>query len=164
LSSFLLLSPLLEPSLLFFLLSVRSLLGAVAVTPPKKKKKLIPFLACHHSITDFEINAFLNQDSYRLLKFVRFSFNFRHGCFCFTSQLPSASHQAVGHPCNPCNPLKSSGYPFSLQSPRYMSLVHDFLSQQNNRLFFFLDLFVAGWDQLAADQQNNLAEGHPPLL
>ena len=30
----------------------------------------IPFLACHHSITDFEINAFLNQDSYRLLKFV----------------------------------------------------------------------------------------------
>jgi len=34
-----LLSPLLEPSLLFFLLSVRSLLGAVAVTPPQKKKK-----------------------------------------------------------------------------------------------------------------------------
>jgi len=33
-----LLSPLLEPSLLFFLLSVRSLLGAVAVTPPQKKK------------------------------------------------------------------------------------------------------------------------------
>ena len=40
LSSFLLLSPLLEPYLLFFLLSVRSLLGAVAVTPPKKKKKM----------------------------------------------------------------------------------------------------------------------------
>ena len=32
--------------------------------------KFIPFLACHHSITDFEINAFLNQDSYRLLKLV----------------------------------------------------------------------------------------------
>jgi hypothetical protein len=32
--------------------------------------EFIPFLACHHSITDFEINAFLNQDSYRLLKFV----------------------------------------------------------------------------------------------
>jgi hypothetical protein len=32
--------------------------------------KFIPFLTCHHSITDFEINAFLNQDSYRLLKFV----------------------------------------------------------------------------------------------
>ena len=32
--------------------------------------ELIPFLACHHSTTDFEINAFLNQDSYRLLKFV----------------------------------------------------------------------------------------------
>ena len=32
--------------------------------------ELIPFLACHHSITEFEINAFLNQDSYRLLMFV----------------------------------------------------------------------------------------------
>jgi hypothetical protein len=32
--------------------------------------EFIPFLACHHIITDFEINAFLNQDSYRLLKFV----------------------------------------------------------------------------------------------
>jgi len=28
------------------------------------------FLACHHSITDLGINAFLNQDSYRLLRFV----------------------------------------------------------------------------------------------
>jgi hypothetical protein len=46
-------------------------------------------------------------------------------------------------------------------------LVHDFLSQQNNRLFLFLsklmDLFVAGRDQSAADQPSNLAEGHPPL-
>jgi len=41
LSSFLLLSPLLEPSLLFFLLSVRSLLGAVAVTPPQKKEFML---------------------------------------------------------------------------------------------------------------------------
>jgi len=32
--------------------------------------EFIPFLTCHHSINDFEINAFLNQDSYRLLKFV----------------------------------------------------------------------------------------------
>ena len=42
LSSFLLLSPLLEPSLLFFLLSVRSMLGAVAVapTPPKKSQRI----------------------------------------------------------------------------------------------------------------------------
>ena len=32
--------------------------------------EFIPFLSCHHGITDFEINAFLNQDSYRLLKFV----------------------------------------------------------------------------------------------
>jgi len=43
-------------------------------------------------------------------------------------------------------------------------LVHDFLSQQNTRLFLFLseltDLFVAGRDQSAADQPNNLAEGH----
>jgi len=26
-----------------------------------------------------------------------------------------------------------------------------------------MDLFVAGQDQSAADQPNNLAEGHPPL-
>ena len=43
-------------------------------------------------------------------------------------------------------------------------LVHDFLSQQNNRLFLFLselmDLFVAGRDQSGADQPNYLAEGH----
>jgi len=32
--------------------------------------EFIPFLTCHHNITDFEINAFLNQDSKRLLKFV----------------------------------------------------------------------------------------------
>jgi len=32
--------------------------------------EFIPFLACHHGITDFEINAFLNQNSHRLLKFV----------------------------------------------------------------------------------------------
>jgi len=32
--------------------------------------EFIPFLTCYHSITDFEINAFLNEDSYRLLKFV----------------------------------------------------------------------------------------------
>jgi len=46
-------------------------------------------------------------------------------------------------------------------------LVHDFLSQQNNGLFLFLselmDLFVACRDQSAADQPNNLAEGHAPL-
>ena len=32
--------------------------------------EFIHFFTCHHSITDFEINAPLNQDSYRLLKFV----------------------------------------------------------------------------------------------
>jgi hypothetical protein len=46
-------------------------------------------------------------------------------------------------------------------------LVHDFLSRQNNILFLFLselmDLFVAGRDQSAANQPNNLAEGYPPL-
>jgi hypothetical protein len=47
-------------------------------------------------------------------------------------------------------------------------LVHDFLSQQNNRPFLVLselmDLLVAGRDQSTANQPNNLlAEGHPPL-
>ena len=61
----------------------------------------------------------------------------------------------------------SAAQPFSLQQVNNQ-LVHDFLSQQNNGLFLFLselmDLFVAGRDQSAADQPNNLAEGHPPLL
>jgi len=53
--------------------------------------EFIPFLTCHHGITDFGINAFLNQDSYRLLKFVSDLVSiFDTGCFCFTSQLPSA--------------------------------------------------------------------------
>jgi hypothetical protein len=38
-----------------------------------------------------------------------------------------------------------------------------FLSTTIDFFFFFLDLFVAGRDQSAADQPNNLAEGHPPL-
>ena len=45
--------------------------------------------------------------------------------------------------------------------------VFDFLSQQNTKISFFIsdlmDLFVAGRDQPAADQLNNLAEGHPQL-
>ena len=60
----------------------------------------------------------------------------------------------------------SAAQPFLLQKVNNQ-LVHDFLSQQNNRLFLFLselmDLFVAGRDQSAADQLNYLAEGHPPL-
>ena len=60
----------------------------------------------------------------------------------------------------------SAAQPFLLQQVNNQ-LVHDFLSQQNNRLFLFLtelmDLFVAGRDQSAADQPNNLADGHPPL-
>jgi hypothetical protein len=38
--------------------------------------------------------------------------------------------------------------------------------QQSTRFFFFpelMDLFVAGQDRSAADQPNNLAEGHPLL-
>jgi hypothetical protein len=61
--------------------------------------EFIPFLACHQGITDFEINAFLNQDSYRLLKFVSDLVSI----FDFVS--PANCHQpesrAVGHPCNP---------------------------------------------------------------
>jgi len=60
----------------------------------------------------------------------------------------------------------SAAQPFLLQQVNNQ-LVHNFLSQQNNRLFLFLsklmDLFVAGRDQSAADQPNYLAEGHPPL-
>ena len=60
----------------------------------------------------------------------------------------------------------SAAQPFLLQQVNNQ-LVHEFLSQQNNRHFLFLselmDLFVAGRDQSAADQPSNLAEGHPPL-
>jgi hypothetical protein len=60
----------------------------------------------------------------------------------------------------------SAAQPFLLQQVNNQ-LVHDFLFQQNNRLFLILselmDLFVAGRDQSAADQPNNLAKGHPPL-
>ena len=60
----------------------------------------------------------------------------------------------------------SAARPFLLQQVNNQ-LVHNFLSQQNTRLFLILselmDLFVAGRDQLAGDQPNNLAEGHPPL-
>ena len=53
----------------------------------------------------------------------------------------------------------SAAQPFLLQQVNNQR-VHDFLSQQNTRL---MDLFVAGRDQSAADQPNNLAEGQPPL-
>ena len=60
----------------------------------------------------------------------------------------------------------SAAQPILLQQVNNQ-LVHEFLSQQNNRLFLILselmDLFVAGRDQSAADQPNNLAEGHPQL-
>ena len=62
LSSFLLLSPLLEPSLLFFFVVCQVPAGGRSCNTTQKKKK--------NSITGFVINAFLNQDSYRLLKFV----------------------------------------------------------------------------------------------
>ena len=58
----------------------------------------------------------------------------------------------------------SAAQPFLLQQVNNQ-LVHDFPSQQNNRLFLseLLDLFMAGRDQSAADQPNYLAEGHPQL-
>ena len=60
----------------------------------------------------------------------------------------------------------SAAQPF-LQQQVNNQLVHNFLSQQNTIIFLllseFMDLFVAGQDQSAADQPNNLAEGHPPL-
>jgi len=49
----------------------------------------------------------------------------------------------------------SATQPFLLQQVNNQ-LVHDFLSE-------LMDLFVAGRDQSAADQPNNLAEGHPQL-
>jgi hypothetical protein len=73
------------------------------------RSEFIPFLACHYSITDFEINAFLNQDSYRLLKFVSDLVSiFDTGSFCFTSLLPSARDSGCKlsfYP--PCNPIRS---------------------------------------------------------
>jgi len=61
-------------------------------------------------------------------------------------------------------PFQQPKQPFLLQQVNNQ-LVHDFLSQRNNRLFLseLMDFFVAGRDQSAADQPNNLAEGHPPL-
>ena len=60
----------------------------------------------------------------------------------------------------------SAAQPFLLQQVNNQ-LAHNFLSQQNNILFLFLselmDLFVAGQDQSATDQPNNLAED-PPIL
>ena len=58
--------------------------------------------------------------------------------------------------------LFSAAHPFLLQQVNNQ-LVHYFLSQQSNILFLFLselmDLFVAGWDQSAADQSNRFT-GH----
>jgi len=54
--------------------------------------EFIPFLTCHHSITDFEINAFLNQ---RLIQTPQVcSFNFRHWLILFHQ--PIAISQRLG--------------------------------------------------------------------
>jgi hypothetical protein len=45
---------------------------------------------------------------------------------------------------------------YSVVTLPYLTLPFLFLSE-------LMDLFVAGRDQSAADQPNNLAEGHPPL-
>jgi len=62
LSSFLLLSPLLEPSLLFYLLSVRSLLGAVAVTSPKKNFLFVLSLCGVQLVLRFGVFTILDLD------------------------------------------------------------------------------------------------------
>jgi len=60
----------------------------------------------------------------------------------------------------------SAAQPFMLQQVNNQH-VHNFLSQQNTRPFLFLSELmgssVAGWEQSAAGQPNNLAEGYPPL-
>jgi len=95
-------------------------------------------------------------------------------CAQSTHKLPV--HSAKGFACDASPYLSflfspffedfSAAQPFLLQHVNNQ-LVHDFLSQENNRLFLFLselmDLFVAGRDQLAANQPNYLTEGHPPL-
>jgi len=79
----------------------------------------------------------------------------------------SSTALAGGYSCVTLTLTLSAVQPFLLQQVNN-HLVHDFLSQQNNRLFLFLselmDLFVAGWDPSAANQPNNLAEGPPPLV
>ena len=45
------------------------MLKTLRVFAPPSNADFIPFFACHHTITDSEINAFLNQDSYILLRF-----------------------------------------------------------------------------------------------
>ena len=52
----------------------------------------------------------------------------------------------------------SAAQPFLLQQVNNQ-IVHNFLSQQITIL-----LFVAGQDQSAADQPNNLAGNHPPSV
>jgi len=60
----------------------------------------------------------------------------------------------------------SAAQPFLLRHVNNQ-LVHAFLSQQSTRIFLFrselMGLFVAGRNQSAANQPNNLAEDHPPL-
>ena len=66
------------------------------------RSEFIPFLTCHHSITDIEINAFLNQDSYRLLKFVSDLVSiFDTGWYCSSANCHQPESRAAGHPCNP---------------------------------------------------------------
>ena len=93
-----------------------------------------------------KVHALLScQDHWVCELRIHFSFLFR----------PNFEGFSAAHPIC-CNRSSTNNQP-----------VHNFLSQQNNRLFLFLselmDLFVAGRDQSAADQPNSLAEGHPPL-
>jgi len=56
--------------------------------------EFIPFLACHHSITDFEINVPESRLIQTPQVCVRFSFNFRHWLILFHQ--PIAISQSLG--------------------------------------------------------------------
>jgi hypothetical protein len=98
--------------------------------------EFIPFLNCHHSITDFEINAFPNQDSYRLLKFVSDLVSvFDTGCFGFTSQSPSARDSG-------CRPSFVTLNHYFIIFLKVISKVLFFNITQNKFISAAVDLFV----------------------
>jgi len=79
------------------------------------------------------INGFLNQDSYRLLKYVSDLVSiFDTGWFCFTSQLPSARVSDCGHPCNPLvTPCRTQ-----FQTPKIVLLMKSGTANIKNRNIF----------------------------
>jgi hypothetical protein len=114
--------------------------------------EFLPFLTCHHVILNLsscdqcpgedehvqnEVHALLICQDHRVCELRK------HFSFLLT---PFFEDFSVAQP-------------FLLQQVNNQ-LVHDFLSQQNNRLFLFLSELM---DLFVADQPNYLAEGHPPL-